>query len=426
MPSHPYHRRPGWYNAPALANGFNKKAAARVSSSPSAPGRVTRHMPWALIAAAALGMFTAAASGTMRAPFLLDIARDLSSTVPLVANMVALTSVAWGLASMVAGAWSDRWGRRPFLIAGPLALAGATAGIATSGSLAALAAWSAAAGGCCGAYTGVVFAEVSRRVAAGQQGRALGWVMSGQSMTLLVGVPLAAWIGAGIGWRGVNLCVSVLAVISALGLAATTGGTAGGASRAGTRVPSMRAALSGPVLRLLSMGVAERICYGLVAVYFATFLQSTFSLTVGQVAVPLAVFATGNILGTILGGQMADRFTHRLGIFAVTMLASGAAALVLFGWHAGLAEAVGLGFVYVFFNAIARPSLMASLGDVPEHVRGTVMGLNVTCSSLGWLGAASLGGWMIAGVGFSGFGPLTAVVAAIGAGLALAGRRRFG
>lgn len=65
---------------------------------------------------------------------------------------------------------------------------------------------------------------------------------------------------------------------------------------------------------------------------------------------------------------------------------------------------------------------MASLADVPDYVRGTVMGLNVTCSSIGWLTAGALGGWMIAGFGFGGFGPLAAVVAVIGAGLARAGR----
>jgi MFS transporter, DHA1 family, inner membrane transport protein len=55
---------------------------------------------------------------------------------------------------------------------------------------------------------------------------------------------------------------------------------------------------------------------------------------------------------------------------------------------------------------------------VPEYVRGTVMGLNVTCSSIGWLGAAALGGWMIGAYGFTGFGPLAAAVAVIGGGLA--------
>jgi hypothetical protein len=51
------------------------------------------------------------------------------------------------------------------------------------------------------------------------------------------------------------------------------------------------------------------------------------------------------------------------------------------------------------------------------------MGLNVTCNSIGWLSAAGLGGWMIGGYGFAGFGPLAAVVAVIGGSLALAGRR---
>ena len=69
--------------------------------------------------------------------------------------------------------------------------------------------WSVVAGGCSGMFTGVLFAETSSRVAEGQQGRALGWVMSGQSLTLLLGVPLAAFLGSIIGWRGVNLCVGV-------------------------------------------------------------------------------------------------------------------------------------------------------------------------------------------------------------------------
>jgi predicted MFS family arabinose efflux permease len=184
----------------------------------------------------------------------------------------------------------------------------------------------------------------------------------------------------------------------------------------------MRAALSRPVLRLLAMGIAERICYGLVAVYYATFLQSTYALSLEAVALPLGVFAIGNILGTLLGGQLADRLSNRLAIFASAMLASGLAALVLFGWQEDVQTSVALGFAYVFFNAIARPSLMASLADVPEHVRGTVMGLNVTSNSIGWLSAAALGGWMIGSFGFAGFGPLAAAVAVVGGALALVRR----
>lgn len=388
----------------------------------AAPATLPR-MPHALLAAACIGMFAASASGSTRAPFLIDMARDLEASLPLVANLMALTSVAWGVSSLMAGAGSDRWGRRPFLIGGPVALALCMVGVSRSGSYAMVALWATMAGGCAGAFTGVLMAEASARTVDRQRGRALGWVMAGQSLTLLVGVPMAAAIGTLVGWRGVNLCVAGLAVFAALCLFLTTLRPVDGPRSAGAASPSLRAALSGRVLRLLAMGVAERVCYGLTAVYFATFLQSTYGLTLGQVALPLAVFAAGNILGTLLGGQLADRLADRMLTFAAAMFGSSLVALALFGWRPGLAATVALGFAYVLVNALARPSLMAALANVPDEVRGTVLGLNVTSASLGWLGAAALGGWMMAGVGFGGFGPLAAGVGALGGGLALLGRR---
>ncbi|HBK09038.1 MAG TPA: hypothetical protein DDZ81_24795 [Acetobacteraceae bacterium] len=383
-------------------------------------------MPWTLLAAACLGMFAASCSGTTRAPFLLTMSRDLATSLPLVANLMAITSIAWGIASLMAGAGSDKWGRRPFLVGGPVGLALSLVGVSASTDFLHVAAWATVAGACSGAFTGVIMAEASARVIDRQRGRALGWVMAGQSLTLLVGVPLAAWIGAFIGWRGVNQCVAGIALAAAAGLFATTLKPVDRPRAAGARRPSYRTAMAGPVLRLLTMGVAERICYGLTAVYFATFLQSTYDLSLAQVVVPLAVFAIGSILGTILGGQLADRLPNRGLTFAGAMFGSAAIALPLFGWTPGLAGSVGLAFAYVLVNAIGRPSLMASLANVPDEIRGTVLGLNVTSAAFGWLGAASLGGWMMVQFGFAGFGPLAAGVGVLAGGLALAGKREEG
>jgi predicted MFS family arabinose efflux permease len=381
-------------------------------------------MPWALLAAACLAMFAAACSGTTRAPFLIDMARDLGTSLALVANLMATTSIAWGAASLLAGAWSDRWGRRPFLIGGPLALAACLVGVAGAGSYLWVAIWATAAGGCGGAFTGTVMAEAAARTIDRQRGRALGWVMAGQSLALLVGVPGAAWIGSVFGWRGVNLCVAAIALAACAGLVATTlRPAASGRRAAGSAGAGYRAALTGRVLRLLAMGVAERICYGLTVVFFATFLQSTYGLSLAGVVVPLATFAIGNILGTILGGQLADRLPDREHSFAAAMLGAALLALPLFGWTPGVAGSVALGFAYVFVNAIARPSLMAALANVPDAVRGTVLGLNVTSASFGWLGAATFGGWMLAELGFAGFGPLAAGFGILGGLLALWGRR---
>lgn len=379
-------------------------------------------LPWALIGAACLGSFAATSSGTTRAPFLLEMAHDLDVSMPLVANLVSMTATAWGVTSAAAGYASDLIGRRALLIAALVALAFAMYGQANAGSFLWVAVWASAAGGCAGAFTGVVFTEVSSRVEDRQRGRALGWVMSGQSLTLVVGVPLAAWIGSAIGWRGWNVCVGGLALVASFALLLTV---RPGKRLAGAREqrPALRSALSPRVLALLGTGIAERICYGLAAVYFATFLQAIYRLSLAETAIPLAVFALGNVLGTILGGQLADRLRDRLRTFAVTMALSGFAALGLFMWHPAPAISVALGFIYVMLNALGRPSYMASLASVPDEVRGTVLGLNGTSASVGWICAAGLGAVMISTIGFEGFGPLGAVLGVLGTIGALLCRR---
>jgi DHA1 family inner membrane transport protein len=351
------------------------------------------------------------------------MAGDLGVSMPVVANIVSLTAVAWGITSAFAGWASDIVGRRPVLIGGLFALAIAMAVQAMAGSFFWVSFWAAMGGGSAGCFTGVIFSEVSGRVPDNERGRALGWIMSGQSLTLLIGVPMAAAVGSLIGWRGWLFCIGGVSLLACLAMLATMGRSGPGHLRAAIR-PPLKAVLSGRVLELLGTGVAERICYGLAAVYYATFLQMIYHLSLIQIAIPLAVFAIGNVAGTILGGQLADRRRDRLMTFAIAMALSGIAAFFLFLWHPGVEISVALGFLYVLLNALGRPSYMASLAAVPDDIRGTVLGLNGTAASVGWIAAAGLGAAMIGWVGFEGFGPLAALLAVAGAGGALFARRR--
>jgi DHA1 family inner membrane transport protein len=380
-----------------------------------------RTMPWALIGAACLGSFAATSSGTTRAPFLIEMSHDLGVSVGLVANLVSFTATSWGIASAVGGSLSDRIGRRAMLVGGLFVLAIAMLGQSMAGNFLWVVVWATLGGACAGTFTGVVYAEVSAHVEDYQRGRALGWVMTGQSLTLVVGVPLAAYIGSMIGWRGWNVCMAGLSLVGSIALLATVGraGTAGH----GARTPSLRSALSRRVIGLLTTGISERICYGLATIYFATFLQEIYGLSLAGLAVPLALVALGNIGGTVLGGQLADRLRDRLLTFAVAMMLQAIAALALFLWHPGATVSVVLGFVYALVNAIGRPSYMAALANVPEQVRGTVLGLNGATASVGWVGAAALGAIMISTVGFEGFGPLATVLSLMGAAGAMANRR---
>jgi predicted MFS family arabinose efflux permease len=64
-----------------------------------------------------------------------------------------------------------------------------------------------------------------------------------------------------------------------------------------------------------------------------------------------------------------------------------------------------------------RPKCVVEVTRLGRDARGSgaILGLNVAMSSLGWLGAAAVGGWLVGRHGFGSLGVLTAGVAARGA-----------
>jgi predicted MFS family arabinose efflux permease len=143
-------------------------------------------------------------------------------------------------------------------------------------------------------------------------------------------------------------------------------------------------------------------------------LISTYNVPLEGLAVALLLVTLGNLAGNMLGGQIADKVRSRDLLYGVSLAVTGLVAVPLLVWTPGLEISIALGFVYTFANAIGRPSFMASLSSVPEAVRGTVLGLNVTFASVGWIAAATAGGWLIAGSGFGSLGIFCAGAAILG------------
>ena len=363
-------------------------------------------------------MFAATATGSTRAPFLTDIAADLNVSLPAIANLFGLTAAVWGLSAYVVGLISDRVGRGWFLIVSPILLAVVMAAISMVESYLAMVSLIILAAICCGSFTSTILAEVSLRTHPSHHGRAFGYVMSGQSLTLLFGVPVAAWLGSIMGWRGTQLALAGLAFFSAavmvVGLRDSAVNTRVGGAQPQKRA-SLRQALTGPIIRLFVALIVERVSFGLAAFYYAAYLRTTYHLPIEAVAMPLVGFALGNIAGTVAGGQVADRFAYRRINFALSLVIAGLLAIPWFVWQSSLELTVALGVLFAFFNALARPSVLAALAEVPPDSRSLVMGLNSSVASIGWLAAALVGGWFYISVGFGGFGPLMAAMCVAGA-----------
>lgn len=360
-------------------------------------------------------------SGIALAPFLLDVARDLETTLAATANLVAVMSVTWGVASLTAGAASDRLGRRPILVAAVVTMAAARIGLAWSETYASAVAWQLVTGLGGGAFMGTVFATVSELMPPAQRGRALGWVITGQSLSLVFGVPLITFIGGLGGWRVAILSQGLAALAAALGVGLAVPPALRATPGTARPATSLVKVFTPPILAYLAAGTMERACFAAMTVYFPTFLLATYRVSFAELAVALGLVALGNLAGNVLGSQVADRLPGRPLWFAGSAVVTAVLALPLMLWQPGVAISVALGFAYSLTNSVGRPPLMAALSEVPSEVRGAILGLNITSGSLGWIGATALGGGLVTRYGFGSLGLFSATMAFVGATLAAAG-----
>lgn len=363
--------------------------------------------------------FLVTGNGVAVSPFLIDMSRDLHTDLAAVANLVALSSVTWGLASLLAGVASDRLGRKPILLGGLCILVLSPLGVSQSASYAGVAAWRIIGGLGGGAYMGAVFATVADRFPATERGRALGWLSTGQSLSLVAGVPLITSAGGLLGWRGAFLSYGIAMVAAAVAVWLAV--PRGGAQRQSQPLPfrAMVRLLNVPTIALLLCGITERLCYSGVVVFFPTFLQTTYGVKLGSLAIGLAIVASGNLGGNLLGGRLADHFRARPLVFALTSALTGLLALPTLLWHPVVGLSVALGFLYTLVNAVGRLLLLTSLSEVSGEARGAVMGLNITGSSVGWLVSTTVGGPLIITSGFGGLGLFTAAAGLAGMLLAV-------
>ncbi|MFN8526188.1 MAG: MFS transporter [Chloroflexota bacterium] len=375
----------------------------------------------AMLAALTFATLLTSCAGPTLSPFLLEIARDLGVELVQVSAFISIMNVAWGVCALLAGAASDRVGRKAVLVSSLVILGLCLFGQAAAPTylLGLLTQVGVGIGG--GSFTGTVFAAVSDRVPAERRGSALGWVLTGQSLSLLVGVPAFTYVGSILGWRGALGAEAIATLIGATvvwwvvpGAARVEARPAGG---------SLREAVDGRTIVLLFASVAERICFVSVAVYLATFLIGVYGTPLSVIASVLAINALANVAGNLLGGWLSDRVIARPLLFAGMSLGAGLLALPALGWSPGLWITVALCFGYTLLNATGRPSIVATLADVPAQVRGTVMGVNMTFASAGWIIAATLGGWLITTFGYTSLGTLGFAAGACGAVLALLGSR---
>lgn len=345
-----------------------------------------------------LAVFALGTSEFMLSGILPAIADDMDVTIPQAGLLISAFAIGMVVGAPLLAVATLRLPRRTTLIAlisvfGLGQVAGALA--PTYAVLFASRVVSALA---CAGFWAVGAAVAIAMVPVNQRARAMAVMIGGLSIANVLGVPAGAFLGDGLGWRAAFWAVGAASAVALVGVV--------------TLIPRIPAPAQKPRLRgelsiyrdrqvWLSVAVTALAAGGVFCAfsYLSPLLTDVAGLDAGWVPTVLALFGIGALIGTTVGGRVAD--AHLFGVLLSGIAASTVflVALSLLGSFA--VAAVVLSFLLGFSAFYTAPALNARMFNV-AGAAPTLAGATTTSAfNLGNTGGPWLGGTVIdAGLGY--------------------------
>ena len=330
-------------------------------------------------------------------PILTDVSESLQTTAATTARAIAGYGGATALSALVLAPMIDRFGSRKMLLRGLTALTAGVGFSAAADDWFMLTLAQALAGLGAGVVLPATYALATKSAPKGQEARLLGRVLTGWSISMVLGVPAAALIADLLGWRACFIALSLISLASLAGL---------------LRVPEDtpdKTNVEGPYLRRLRKHFTWRvallliICFAYMIAFYGVypFIGDHVRRNLGASTSFAGLFALAYGLGfgaASLADGLLDRFQPAK-LFPVALLAIGAsyAALAPSTGDAGLM--LGICLLWGFLNHFGLNILVLLLSSAAGAARGAILGINSAVTYLGVLCGAALFGPLYEGAG---------------------------
>jgi predicted MFS family arabinose efflux permease len=351
------------------------------------------------------------------APILLELAEEFRTTAGEAGLLVAAYSVpSIGLAHLI-GPYSDRLGRRPFLVGGAILSGAATILAAGSSSYVMLGLLRLVGGIGVAAVMPSLQVVIAERFDYRTRGTAAGHVISAQTAATIVGVPLSGIVASALSWRLSLVIVGLLTLAAAWLLARRFADLPRRPSRGTTALYWMILRDRHAMFAILAAFLGSTFWFTW-STYFVSFFQTTFSLPLALASVLSATTGIGVLIGSNIGGRLGDRIGHRA-VLAASLFASAGLIVALTNLAIGVVVATALNLALCSASGARMPTNNAVLGEQMPDAQGTMWGIVWSAISLAVVTGVAVGGTLIDTRGYAALG-LFAGVAATASGIVVA------
>lgn len=347
--------------------------------------------------------FGAVYANVVMAPVLSQVAREFGTTTGTAGLAVAAFGLPGIAASLIAGPYSDRIGRKPFLVGGSLLMGVFTAVSAFAPTFELLVLARAIAG----IGASVLFPNMQSLIGDAfpypERGRAISTVIGLNTFASIVGIPVAGIIAEATSWRVSLLLVAALSVAAAAALHLLVAWTRPEGEPARARalfglIFGNRSAIAA----IISSFMGSFFWFAW-ATYVVVYFEQVHLLSASLAATVTLTLGVGVLIGSQIGGRLGDRIGHRRIVWS-TIATSALLLVALTNLPLPLVAAAGLNLVLSAVVGARFATNIAMLSEQVPGARGTMMAVSSSLVSVAIVAAAIVGGLLVDGPGFGALG----------------------
>lgn len=370
---------------------------AEAATAPAAPSTPTR-MPLAVYILG-LSVFALGTSEFMLSGLLPPIADDMNVSIPRAGLLISAFAIGMVVGAPLLAVATLRLPRKTTLVTLITVFGlGQVAG-ALAPNYAVLFASRVVSALACAGFWAVGAAVAIAMVPVGSRARAMAVMIGGLSIANVLGVPAGAFLGEHLGWRAAFWAVGVASAIALVGVV--------------TRIPHIPVPETRPRLKrelaiyrdrqvLLAIVITALAAGGVFCAfsYLAPVITDVAGIDARWVSAILGLFGIGALIGTTIGGRVAD--AHLFGVLLSGVTASTVFLVALALFASSPFAVITLSFllgVSAFYTAPALNARMFNVAGAAPTLAGatTTAAFNLGNTAGPWLGGTTID----AGLGFA-------------------------